>query len=122
LRDQLIERISGVQDPDNGRPMVKKVHRREEVYNGPFLDRAADLILEPEAGYDPKANLDKGTIASRGEIGGMHTLDDAFVLMYPGQLPERSWQLMDLMPGVLGAFGVRIPPGSDGVPWLEAPL
>jgi predicted AlkP superfamily phosphohydrolase/phosphomutase len=117
LRERLIQEISSLRDPETGTPMIRKVHRREEIYHGPFLERAADLIVEPEEGFDPKGNLDRSVLAAPGDIGGMHTLDDAFLLMYPGELPERDWEITDVMPGILRIMGVELPPGLDGRPW-----
>jgi len=117
LRERLIQEISSLRDPETGSPMIRKVHRREEIYHGPFLERAADLIVEPEEGFDPKGNLDRSVLAAPGDIGGMHTLDDAFLLMYPGDLPERDWGIVDVMPGILRIMGVELPPGLDGRPW-----
>ena len=117
LRDRLIEGLSGLRDPETGSAMVRKVHRREEIYAGPFLERAADLVIEPEEGFDPKGNLDRSVLVATGEIGGMHTLDDAFLLMYPGDLPDRDWEIVDVMPGILRIMGVEAPPGLDGRTW-----
>jgi predicted AlkP superfamily phosphohydrolase/phosphomutase len=117
LREELVRGLEAVQDPETGSPMVRRVHRREEIYRGPFLERAADLILEPHDGYDPKGDLDKTNLVSLGEIHGMHTLEDAFLLSYPESLPERNWSIPDVMPGILQHMGVDLPPHLDGRPW-----
>ena len=33
-------------DPVTGKPAVKAVHRRTDLYHGPFLDKAPDLLVE----------------------------------------------------------------------------
>ena len=35
-----------MQAPDTGAPMVRRAYRREELYHGPQLDRAPDIIIE----------------------------------------------------------------------------
>lgn len=51
-RARLRERIEGVlgdlRDPDTGRPVLRALHAREELYAGTFVERAPDLIVELE--------------------------------------------------------------------------
>jgi predicted AlkP superfamily phosphohydrolase/phosphomutase len=44
LRDRLIEELEGWRHPHTGERVVEKAYRREEVYCGPFLEEAADII------------------------------------------------------------------------------
>jgi predicted AlkP superfamily phosphohydrolase/phosphomutase len=46
VRQAIAEALSGLRDPETGRQVVKKVHRREEVFDGPYLEQAADLLVE----------------------------------------------------------------------------
>jgi len=117
LRQELAEALLELRDPLRGKPMVKKVHLREEIYRGPFLDRAADLVLEPHDGFDPKGNTDAASITQKGHIQGMHTLEDAFLLRYPGELPKRDFRIQDVASGIMGVLGEaeRLP--TEGKPW-----
>ena len=45
LRTWLQEVLLSVRDPVTEEAAFRAVHRREEIYRGPFLDRAADLVL-----------------------------------------------------------------------------
>jgi predicted AlkP superfamily phosphohydrolase/phosphomutase len=38
--------LAGLRDPESGRPLIAKVHERAELFEGPFLARAPDLLLE----------------------------------------------------------------------------
>ncbi len=105
LRKELAEALLQVRDPWSNKPMVRRVHLREEIYRGPFLDRAPDLILEPEDGFDPKANTDSSSLTSKGHISGMHTLEDAFLLRFPGELPKRDFRIQDVAPGIMSLLG-----------------
>jgi predicted AlkP superfamily phosphohydrolase/phosphomutase len=42
----IIHRLSALRDPETGQAVVRRVHRREELYHGPHLDQAPDLIVE----------------------------------------------------------------------------
>jgi predicted AlkP superfamily phosphohydrolase/phosphomutase len=44
---RLIQRtLSNALDPATGRPAVKGVHRRDDLYQGPYLEEAPDLLVE----------------------------------------------------------------------------
>jgi predicted AlkP superfamily phosphohydrolase/phosphomutase len=78
VREELAAEVTEMRDPDSGAPMIEKVLRREEVYDGPYLEGAADLILVPHRGYDLKARLYTESLISKDALVGMHTFDDAF--------------------------------------------
>jgi predicted AlkP superfamily phosphohydrolase/phosphomutase len=77
VREELATAAMEMSDPDSGAPMIEKVLRREDIYEGPYLEEAADLILVPHRGYDLKARLHSETLVSKGALVGMHTYDDA---------------------------------------------
>ncbi len=62
----------------DGEPILRKVFFKEEIYNGPYLDYAPDLILLSKHGYDLKATVQRDVVFGRSGLQGMHTYDDAF--------------------------------------------
>lgn len=57
LRDELIEELGEVRDPD-GALVFDDVRRKEEVYDGPHLDDAPDLLLYPrDYDYDVSGSI-----------------------------------------------------------------
>jgi predicted AlkP superfamily phosphohydrolase/phosphomutase len=50
LRDEVIAALEGWRLPDDGGggtgPVVRRAWRREELYEGPFVDRAPDIVVE----------------------------------------------------------------------------
>lgn len=50
---QIESALYSLNDPWTGRPVVRRVYRREELFRGPFVARAPDLLLELhlDAGY-----------------------------------------------------------------------
>ncbi len=116
LREELIHRLSGLTHPDTGEPLVRKVHRREELYSGSQLNRAADLIVEPMPGFDLKANLDGPGLLGPPEIPGMHVSEGAFACL-PGvkaRAEQEPASLVDLAPTVLNLLGVAAPASLEG--------
>lgn len=72
-----------------GHRVIQKVYRREDIYHGPHLESAADLILLPEPGFDLKAGLEKKDVSGTNHFTGMHRYDNAFFFSTTGQaLPE----------------------------------
>lgn len=49
--------LAALRDPWTGRPVLKALHRREELFDGPYLERAPDLIVELELDGDYSYNL-----------------------------------------------------------------
>ncbi|OQX28039.1 MAG: hypothetical protein BWK80_02190 [Desulfobacteraceae bacterium IS3] len=46
VRNDIADRLYRWIDPESGQPIVKKVWIREELYSGPFTEKAPDLIIE----------------------------------------------------------------------------
>jgi len=54
--------------------------KREEIFSGPHVDRAPDIVIDPCDGYDLKAKLGAGHLFEKGPRTGMHTYGDAMLL------------------------------------------
>lgn len=65
----------------NGRKVIKDIHRKQDVYAGPYLDQAPDLILIAEKGFNLKGSMASTKIAGKGPFTGKHTYPDAFLLV-----------------------------------------
>lgn len=57
LREEIAESLLELRDPETGDPFIQRVYKREELYEGPYFARAADLIAHPHRGYDLKAKI-----------------------------------------------------------------
>ena len=83
--------------------------------DGPYLEQAADLILAPYDGYDPKGPLYKEALTYKGdELVGMHTHDDAMLYVGGRSIPQSRFSVVDVMPTLLDLMGVSPPPELDG--------
>ncbi|WP_050748619.1 alkaline phosphatase family protein [Halothermothrix orenii] len=80
LREELKEKLLNITDNERGCPVIKDVFFREEIYNGPYLERAPDLLAVPCCGYDLKSNVEQSSVFNNSFISGMHSYDDAFIL------------------------------------------
>jgi predicted AlkP superfamily phosphohydrolase/phosphomutase len=115
LRDEIAAAALALRDPDHGEPVFQHAFKREELYHGPYLEQAADLILAPYDGYDPKGALYKETLTYKGEeLVGMHTHDDAMFYVGGQTIPQTRFSVVDVMPTVLDLLEVPRPAGLDG--------
>jgi len=87
LREELIRRLRQMRHPDTGEAICKHVFKKEEVFDGPYLDSAPDLVVDPNDGYDLKARLGEGELFERHYMSGMHTYGDA-LLVASEKVPE----------------------------------
>jgi predicted AlkP superfamily phosphohydrolase/phosphomutase len=115
LRDEIAATAMELRDPDTGEQMIQKVLRREQVYSGPHIGQAADLILVPFDGYDLKGPLGKDSLTFKGdELEGMHTYDDAALYVRGEQLRDGPIWVADPMPTILELVSVPVPADVDG--------
>ena len=63
------------------RKVVDRIYRREEIYQGPLLDRAPDLVLMPKFGFDLKANIKADELSEKSLFTGKHNQTDAFLFV-----------------------------------------
>ena len=72
----------------DGKPVIQKICRREEIYSGPEFDNAPDLVILPNRGFDLKGRLAADALTTKGVFTGMHTHDDAFLFVRSPSIPE----------------------------------
>jgi predicted AlkP superfamily phosphohydrolase/phosphomutase len=46
LREQIQDILLNITDPVSKRQLIKAVHRREDIYHGPYTEKAPDLVIE----------------------------------------------------------------------------
>jgi predicted AlkP superfamily phosphohydrolase/phosphomutase len=99
----------------DGKPVIQRIFRKEELYKGYFLPQAPDLVLLPHRGFDLKGTITQQTVAGRSVLTGMHTQDDAVLFVNRPITKGTKAHIMDLAPTVLSHLGVALPPELDGV-------
>lgn len=79
VRNDIKKRLLDFKNPENGEKIIDKVFFREEIYDGEYIEGAADIIAHPNNGYDLKGRVGTENIFDSSPINGMHTYDDAFI-------------------------------------------
>lgn len=111
-----------------GEPLVKQVLRREDLYHGPFLTDAPDLIIIwHDYGYWGRARYDQ-SVPKLFEtdfhwdfgvlpISGTHRPEGILMAVGPGITAGQAItdaKLIDLAPTILAFLGIPVPRGLDG--------
>lgn len=122
LRDEIIDRLYQLRDPETGEQVVEAAYRREEVYWGRNTEQAADIVFIPtRLEYFGFGEYEFGSneIIERVErgISGTHRLN-GMVLLW-GAAASRSVHLedakiLDLAPTILRVMGEPVPNDMDG--------
>jgi predicted AlkP superfamily phosphohydrolase/phosphomutase len=123
LKQELIAQLSGLRDHDAGEVGVRAVYDAEEIYTGPYLGAAPDLIVGYAAGYRASWGAAVGKVTphvfedNRKAWSGDHCVDPGLV---PGVLFS-NWKLdandpgiEDMAPTALDLFGIERPSWMEG--------
>jgi predicted AlkP superfamily phosphohydrolase/phosphomutase len=114
VRDEVIARFSELTDPDDGRPVVDRILKREEVLHGPQAENAPDLFpICREYSYE----LSDGTYSPsilddyRALPRGFHHMDGIFGIAGPDVEPRVGAEahLYDIAPTALYLAGCKLP-------------
>ncbi len=114
LISTLCRELPGLRDPETGGAVIARVFKKQELYAGPLLDKAPDLVLLGSPGYDMKGAISKAELLGKGKFSGMHTHDDAFFFMLDISSLKGKPHIQDLAPTILGLLNVSAPAGMDG--------
>ena len=133
LRDELRERLLGLRSRD-GEPIVAAVHRREDLFAGPELDKVPDLVVEfRDYAWLGKGNLTERTATFEDAISirahpdqryaGGHRQEGIFVLAGPDARAGAELAgagIADVAPTVMYLLGEAVPASFEGRLLAEA--
>jgi len=81
LMAEVADALGGVRHPETREPVFAAILQSAEVYSGPLLEQACDLIALPWEGIDPRAGFrEEGSPFKAASMPGIHTYDDAFAI------------------------------------------
>ena len=123
LRKELVGKLSGLADRDAGAVGISEVFETRELYAGPYLENAPDLLIGYNAGYRISWNGATGIVS--GPVfednlkawSGDHCIDPRQVpgvLFCNRRLDAQDPALVDIAPTALHLFGIEPPPHMDG--------
>src|SRR5690606_23223779 len=124
--EKVSQKLLQLRDPETGKPVVRAVHRGEELYQGPHGGRAPDLVVEWEDyAYMPTESAVSGEKVFVPRMReymswattGSHRPEGVFIAAGPGIEKgklSRSIRLIDLAPTWLAAMGAEQSPSFQG--------
>jgi predicted AlkP superfamily phosphohydrolase/phosphomutase len=125
LRRELTEQLSELRDDELDTGCIRAVYPTSELYKGPYLAEAPDLIVGFADGYRTSWDAAVGKVSSaifednRKAWSGDHAVDPLLVpgvLFCSRPLDSEDPGIEDLAPTALSLFGVERPPWMEGKP------
>lgn len=131
VRNKVIYALSHLSDPNNGKSIVIKALKREELYSGPHISKYPDIVFELDqeygVGWDIEGPLINRSL-SRLIQPGAHKRDSAIFGIMSKNVPklrinEKNVTALDIAPTALQLLGLRNNVNFDGrnVVDLDAP-
>ena len=123
LKTELIDRLTGLKDPETGEVAIRRVYATDRLYRGPYLEQAPDLIVGYSNGYRTSWDAAQGKVTGRvfednpKPWSGDHSLDPVLV---PGvlfsnlRIAAEDPGIEDMAPTALALFGLPKPAHMEG--------
>ncbi len=132
LREEIRSRLLGLQDPSDGKFVMQDVYRGNDIYSGPFMESAPDLVTGFKDGYrvgwfDVLGGLTRAVIENNdrrwsGDHCGVAGPIGSGVLFANRRLLSSEPSILDIAPTILDLLGVAIPSAMDGRPLIQGAL
>ncbi|MFW6160782.1 MAG: alkaline phosphatase family protein [Acidobacteriota bacterium] len=128
LKKELMEKLSGLKDPETGETAIKIVFDRDNLPPGPYKENCPDLIMGYNEGYRVSWDSVVGKVNSIGfednikAWSGDHCIDPRQV---PGvffcnqKISNENPAIVDIAPTALKLFGISPPSHMDGKPLID---
>jgi predicted AlkP superfamily phosphohydrolase/phosphomutase len=86
----------------DGKKVIRDIYRKEQLYSGPYLENAPDLVLVGAKGFNLKASFKANRLTDKAIFSGKHTQDSAFLIVKG--LADKS--IVPEMPAVWNIKGI----------------
>jgi predicted AlkP superfamily phosphohydrolase/phosphomutase len=121
VKTEIIEELKNLVDEETGEKVVGEIYRKEELYSGPHLREAPDVIFLPKnfeiAAFGEYEFASHRVIDHSWGVSGCHRMDGMLMmkgkLFKPGTVLQRA-HIVDLAPSALYLLGLPVPDTMDG--------
>lgn len=123
IKDEIKKKLLQLKDEKTGQTVTKAVYKREEIYRGPYVDNAPDVVIGYNIGYrvspESAVNYVRDLVVTDNKR--MWSGDHSFTReAIPGiffcnrKINAKNPTLADISPTILSAFGIKAPSFIDG--------
>jgi hypothetical protein len=128
LKKEIAQKLLSIKDENTGEKAIVEIFNATEIYTGPYVNEAPDLIIGYNDGYRASWESVTGTVTdavledNNKSWSGDHCINPRFV---PGiffsnhRIDRENPHIMDIAPTVLDLFGLDIPSYIDGKPLMK---
>lgn len=116
IREEIIEHLKNV--TLNDKKIIKEVHKKEEIYHGTFVDKAPDLVMIPNKGYEIHGGITRQIFTKKKIAWTSGNHPKGIFLAYGPEIRKGNklerLKITDLAPTILHTMGVHVPDDMDG--------
>ena len=125
LLAELVRKLEAVVDPVTGKRVVRHAYRTDQVYSGPYVKDAPDIIVGYDRGYRGSNESALGEVPATQFVDNMMKWSGDHCMaadVVPGiiacnrRIDKPDPQLLDLAPTFLQLYGVPVPAEMVGSP------
>jgi predicted AlkP superfamily phosphohydrolase/phosphomutase len=128
LRADIRKRFSELRDPKTGETVVDRMWFKEEIYSGPYLPNAPDILIELKEGYCFAEGIGRDVFVKSAQTpfdkSANHELAGILFVKGPNvragvEIPDGA-KIVDVAPTLLYAMGLPVQENMDGRALVEA--
>jgi len=121
VREAIIKELKGLVDDETREPIIEEIYRKEELYSGPHLKEAPDIVFLPRnleiVAFGEYAFASHRILDPSWGVSGSHRMDG--LLMMEGRRIRKGAEMegakiIDLAPSILYLLDLPIPREMDG--------
>ena len=128
VRDHIVGQLREAADPLTGIHIVEEVYKREDIYSGPYLEIAPDIVFVTSSRFRAEREIGQDYVVpvplkQLETYNGLHQMDGIFIARGRNIKAASTFegaQIMDVAPTVLYAMGLPVPAEMDGRVLVDA--
>jgi len=124
---EIARKLEAFTDPVTGEKAIRRAFLSQEIYSGPYVDQAPDIIVGFNQGYRISWESPSGKFSpeilgdNQATWSGDHCMDPAVVpgiFFINGPINGRNPAFHDVTPSILRIFGIEPPSDMTGVAFI----